>query len=212
MTASLAYRNNEAAILAGDVPEKYKRILPYIPGRRILELGSAEGVLSLLLATEGRDVVAVEKSMERHQSAINLGGHWPHTFVEGGCVRFINARADEALGVLQPGIVDTLVAVRMIYYLRDQIDAVFAMIADKVPNVVLCGNKNRAGWWRQGIPDKEDGAVNYYASADGMRDVLTRHGYEITKEVTDGDPIVVGSRQHLVAQPSGNTVQDSAGS
>ena len=49
MTGSLAFRKNEAAIRRGEVPDKYTRLLPYITGERILEIGSAEGVLALLL-------------------------------------------------------------------------------------------------------------------------------------------------------------------
>ena len=70
----------------------------------------------------------------------------------------------------------------------------FAAAAEHIPNVVLCGNGNRAARWKAGQPNDHDRADNYYASADGMRDVLTRHGYEIAAEVLDGDPIVAGRR------------------
>ena len=40
---SLAYRKARAEIWAGQVPEKYTRLLPYIEGSPILEIGSAEG-------------------------------------------------------------------------------------------------------------------------------------------------------------------------
>ena len=47
---SLEYRKNKDAIKQGQIPSKYTRLLPFIAGDRILELGAAEGVLSLLLA------------------------------------------------------------------------------------------------------------------------------------------------------------------
>lgn len=187
MTASLAYRKNETAILRGDVPEKYLRILPHIFGQRILEIGSAECVLALLLAKQGKQVIAVEKSYDRHMAGINLQKEWG---VKG--VRHVNGPINCHLDLLNG--IDTLVAVRSIYYLRDDLDRVFAEVAKQVPSVVLCGNKNRAQWWRDGIPNRNDRADNYYASHEGMTDLLTRHGYRIKTVVEEGDPIVVGER------------------
>lgn len=187
MTGSLAYRKNEAAIMRGVVPEKYTRLLPHIPGERIIEFGSAEGVLALLLAKAGKSVIAVEKQPERHEAARNLAKAWGVTGV-----RFVRGSITDRLRLLKGQ--DTLVAVRAIYYLRDELDEVFTKVAESVPNVVLCGNANRASWWRQGIPDKKDGPLNYYASAEGMRALLERHGYAIVAEETEGDPIVVGRK------------------
>lgn len=191
MTHSLAYRKNEPAILRGDVPAKYTRLLPHIPGERILEIGSAEGVLACLLSRSGKVVAALERSRERHDAAIRLSEAWAERFPCPSPTFFcgdITGRFDLLDGI------DTLVAVRMIYYLREHLDEVFSEIAAKVPNVVLCGNLNRARWWFDGVPNKVGGPDNYYASAAGMRDLLTRHGYEIATEVLDGDPIVVGRR------------------
>lgn len=184
MTASLCFRKNEAAIMAGDVPEKYTRLLPHIPGERILEIGSAEGVLALLLAKEGREVTALERKAERHEAAQRLRDNWGFSGV-----RFICGDIRNNLFLLEG--VETLVAVRMIYYLGDELDEVFAK---PVPNIVLCGNKNRAQWWRDGIPNRNDLADNYYASHEGMTDLLLRHGYKIKTVIEEGDPIVVGER------------------
>jgi hypothetical protein len=186
VTASLAYRKNEAAILRGDVPEKYLRLLPYIPGDRILEIGSAEGVLALLLAKQGKQVTALERNPERHEAAQHLRDAWG---MDINGPRFIQGDAAGNLHHLQGK--DTLVAIRMIYYLGDALGTVFAEAAKHVPNVVLCGNGNRAQRWRQGITE-ETKADNYYASREGMVDLLTRHGYRIEKVVAEGDEIVVG--------------------
>lgn len=187
MTGSLAYRTNEAAILRGDVPEKYLRILPHVPAGKVLELGSAEGVLALLLARQGNEVVALERNSDRHAAAQSLAAAWGV-----GAVEFINGDITDRLANCLFHGVDTLVAVRMIYYLRETIDAVFAEVAKHIPNVVLCGNRNRADNWRAGRPHKPLGEFNRYAAREGMRDLLERHGYRIEKEVTDGDEIVVG--------------------
>lgn len=189
MTGSLAYRKHEAAILRGEIPEKYLRILPHIPGKRVLELGSAEGVLALLLAKQGREVIALERSPERHEAAQVLRDAWG---MEVSGPRFICGDIRDNLDRLED--VDTLLAVRMIYYLRDDLDAVFKAVAKSVPNVVLCGNRNRADRWRKGEPDEPRGPFNKYASREGMKDLLTRHGYRIATEVTEGDEIVVARR------------------
>lgn len=195
MTGSLAYRKNEAAILRGEVPEKYTRLLPYIPAGRIVELGSAEGVLSLLLAKRGDDITAVERQRERHQSALRLRDAWLRGGLlnEASATRHVLGEAHDFVDLLAPEAFDVLVAVRVIYYFGADLDCIFASLAEKIPAVVLCGNKNRAAMWRQGIPDKE-GVTNYYASAEGMRALLERHGYSIVQEETEGDPIVVGRK------------------
>lgn len=183
---SLAYRKHEAAILRGDVPEKYLRLLPFITGDKILEIGSAEGVLALLLAKNGKKVTALERQADRHETAQFLRDWWGLK----NNPRFICGDILDNLDRLKG--VETLVAIRMIYYLRDDLDTVFAEVAKHVPNVVLCGNKNRAERWRKGIVDPTSNADDKYASREGMKDLLTRHGYKIVKEVTEGDEIVVG--------------------
>jgi SAM-dependent methyltransferase len=192
VTGSLAYRKNEAAILRGEVPEKYLRLLPFIPGQRILEIGSAEGVLALLLARIGREVTALEKSEERHESALQLYGEWLAREKNFRAPTFVNGEIGSNLGLLKDK--DTLVAVRMIYYLGDAIDDIFAEVGRQVENVVLCGNGNRAARWRRGIQE-ETKADNYYASREGMRELLKRHGFEIVNEVFEGDEIVIGRQR-----------------
>jgi hypothetical protein len=190
VTGSLAYRKNEAAILAGDVPEKYTRLLPYIPGERILEIGSAEGVLALLLARSGKRVTALERSIERHDTAQQLYAEWDAREGNFMAPRFINGDILANLGLLEGH--DTLLAVRSIYYLGTGLDAVFVAAAKCVRNIVLCGNKNRAARWRAGTPDEPLGDMNRYAAREGMTELLERHGYQITQVVNEGDEIVVG--------------------
>jgi SAM-dependent methyltransferase len=184
VTGSLAYRKNEAAILRGEVPEKYTRILPFIAGNRIIEAGSAEGVLACLLAKQGRAVTAIEANLDRHAAAISLSRRW------GVEAEFLNARIEDSLDRLSNA--DCFLAVRAIYYWGAHLDTVFAAVAESVPTVVLCGNRNRADAWREGRPHAPLGEMNRYAALEGMKDVLARHGYRITEEVTDGDEIVVG--------------------
>lgn len=185
MTGSLAYRKNERAILKGHVPEKYTRLLPFIPGERIVEAGSAEGVLACLLARRGCEVIAIERNAERHADAVALAALW------GVEASFVNGGIEDCIAEIDEG--DAFVAVRAIYYWGEHLDAVFSAVAQRFPVVVLCGNKNRAAQWRQGI--RYAGKVDqYYASQEGMRALLERHGYSIVQEETGGDPIVVGRK------------------
>jgi protein-L-isoaspartate O-methyltransferase len=196
---SLAYRKHREAIQRGIIPAKYERLLDLVPGDRILELGAAEGVLSLLLAERKRKVYAVELRKERHQEALALQELWR---TQGRDV----SRCEMVLGDLREHYdllakVDTLVGVRSIYYLRDQVRAVFSEVGKHVRNVVLCGNKNRAKLYfdTKGQPGDTLGHFNFYASIDGMREVLEDNGYTIEKVISEGDPIVIGVRDDLNA-------------
>lgn len=185
--ASLAYRKARTAIWEGQVPEKYTRLLPYIEGSPILEIGSAEGVLALLLAKRGADVTALELREERHHEAMRLRKRWQayRCALRLGDIR-------EHLDLLKG--VETLVAVRAIYYLRSDAPAVIAFAATAgVRRVVLCGNRNRAA---QSVaqPESELGRFNRLASVPGMRELLEGAGYRIDKVIAEGDPIVVGLR------------------
>jgi hypothetical protein len=198
VTASLAYRKNESAIKRGAIPEKYTRLLPYIPGDRVLEVGSAEGVLALCLGRADlgakKEVTALERKAERHESAIALRSQWARAYRFTALPVFHCGDVSDHLDLLDG--VDTLVAVRMIYYLGDQLDSVFEQVARLIPNVVLCGNSNRANWYRSGVDMTDTKANNYYASREGMTELLKRHGYRIVQEgsVNKGDEVVVGRK------------------
>src|SRR4249920_3029677 len=83
-SGSLAYRANRKAIWRGDIPEKYTRLVDLVPGQRILELGAAEGVLSLLLAQKKEKVFALELKEERHEEARNLKTSWQERGLDVG--------------------------------------------------------------------------------------------------------------------------------
>lgn len=188
---SLSYRKNEAAILDGRVPEKYLRLLPYITGQTILEIGAAEGVLSLLLAQSGHVVTALEMQPSRHAAALDLQARWraKGRHVDG-CMMVCGDIRDH-LHLLVG--VDTFVAIRTIYHLGESIGDVFRAVSASasVTRVVLCGNPNRARLASRGDGDPYDA----YAGTEGMRDVLLRAGFRIDRIVSgEGDPIVTGHR------------------
>lgn len=192
---SLAYRKNRDAIWRGEIPEKYRRIIELVPGESVLELGSAEGVLSLLLAQRKQKVIALEMKTSRHEEALRLKAHWSKQGIDVGRCEMVPGRINDRLDLLQQ--VDTLLAVRSIYYLRDDIKDIFRTVGEHVENVVLCGNKNRARKYQiaNGNPDDALGKFNYYASLEGMEELLEGCGYEVVRTVPDGDPIVVGIRR-----------------
>lgn len=183
---SLAYRKNRDEIWEGKVPEKYTRLVPYITGKRVLEIGAAEGVLSLLLA-ETRDVIALEMRPERVAAGVALQDRWRKLGKPVDRCRFAIGDIRDRLELLEG--VDMIVAVRSIYYLREDVQAFVSQA--KVPQFLMCGNKNRAADWVRGSEDGL-GKYNFYASIEGMTLLLTTAGYEITTVVSEGDPIVIG--------------------
>ena len=195
-SGSLAYRSYKDAVWNGDVPEKYSRIVPYVAGERVLEIGAAEGVLALALARTKTHVIALEKHAQRHAEALELQAHLRERGVDVERCEMVVGDIREHFDLL-PGV-DTLVAVRMIYHLHEDIDKVFAQIARQVPNVVLCGNAGRG--CRAQSPDykpaNKTAEFDGYASGEGMCRLLEKHGYTIAQTVTKGDEIVVGAKTH----------------
>jgi SAM-dependent methyltransferase len=188
---SLAYRNNSGAIWRGEVPVKYTRLLDLVPGERVLELGAAEGVLALLLAQRKQKVLALELKQHRHEEALRLQAFWQQSGRDVARCEMVLGNIKDRFDLL--AAVDTLVAVRSIYHLREDIDLVFDAVGRQVKNVVLCGNRLRAQHYREGTPSTNgDGDFNYFASLEGMSALLEDRGYSIVRTIAEGDPIVIG--------------------
>lgn len=193
MTGSLHYRKNVDSIRNGGVPEKYTRLLPYIPGRKILEFGAAEGVQALLLAEQGREVIAVEASRERHEEALLLAGRWLKLGRKVATCTMIHGDIRNNLDLLKG--IETLVAIRTIYHLREDAPTIMAAAAAAgVEHIVLVGNKNRAYRYENGLTPHDDGLGewNRWSSLPGMKELLEGAGYRADVVVTEGDPIVTG--------------------
>lgn len=192
---SLEFRRNADLILRGKIPSKYTRLVDLVPGDRVLEIGAAEGVLALLLAGRKKEVIALELGEERHQWALRLQAHWASRGRDVGRCRMVQGDIRDHLDLLET--VDTLVAVRMIYYLQEDIEAVFEHVGRHVRNVVLCGNRGRARRSRDPNCKPRDAVdpFNGYASLEGMTSLLESCGYAVTPTLTDGDPVVVGVKR-----------------
>lgn len=196
MTGSLHYRKNEDAILNGTVPDKYTRLLPYIPGKKILEFGAAEGVQALLLSERGCEVTALEVNRERHEGALRLKDRWLGLGRSVQSCTMVHGDIRDRLDLLSG--VETLLAVRAVYYLRETGVAVMTHAAAAgVRNVVLCGNRNRAHRFENGLTPHDDGlgGWNKLSSITGMRELLEASGFAAEVTLNDGgDPIVTGRR------------------
>ena len=164
------------------------------PGQRILELGAAEGrAFPASRAEEGKGVCAGA------EGGAARGGPKSQGVLAGA--RSDVGRCEMVLGNIKEHLqllksVDTLLAVRSIYYLRGDLIDVFDAVGRHVPNVVLCGNRNRARKYAElhGNPDDPLGKDNYFATLEGMTSLLEGCGYTIVTIVADGDPIVVGAK------------------
>lgn len=184
--ASLAYRKHRQDIWSGKIPEKYLRVARHVTGRRVLELGSAEGVLAVTLGERGHAVTGVELRPERHAEAVRFIAHRRQASNVLLVCGDILQRLEVFVGI------DTLVAVRSIYYLRDQAPHVLRTArAAGVREVVLCGNRNRALQSAM-APESDLGRFNRLASIDGMTALLVDARYKVAEVVPEGDPIVVG--------------------
>lgn len=191
---SLAYRKNTDQIWRGEAPKKYTRLVPFITGPRVLEIGAAEGVLSLLLAEKGFTVTACERRTERHQEALQLQVRWKNLGRKVDSCEMMLADITKRPDLFQN--IDCFVAVRVMYHLRESARNVIAWAASAdVPRVVLCGNKNRAARFEAGVLEEPLGKHNYWSTIKGMSDLLTGADYKIERVISEGDPIVIGAHR-----------------
>ena len=189
--ASLAYRRHQQDIWNGRAPEKYTRILPYIVGHHVLEIGAAEGVLSLLMSARQlvHGVTALEQRRDRHEEGLRLQARWQGLGLDVSRCTMVHGNV---LGYESFAEYDVIVAVRAVYYLREKALSVLQKaFEDDVIRVVLCGNKGRQAHYRA-YPDSDLGRFNELASTEGMQSLLKQSGYHIELARDEGDPIVVG--------------------
>ena len=136
-------------------------------------MGAAEGTLALLLASQGRRVVGIEPNPDRASLAVQRSAA---AEPPAGRLSFIYGDIRDHLPLLQG--VDTFVGMRCIYYLRQDVGAVFDAIAENVPEVILTGNAEREARFvtgeRLGL-----GEFERYATLEGMIALLAPRGYKI---------------------------------
>ena len=190
---SIAFREYEDMLRKGEVPERYQRLLPYIKGDSVLEIGAAEGIFSLLLSRTKRRVLSVDITPARHEGAKKLQDLWLKAGYEHAAkCEYICGDIFERFDLLDG--VDTVVASRVIYYFQERLDDLMAAVAKKASHVVLVGNADRAEAWENRGDGMVIGKYAFYATTAGMTELLQRHGYTVTETVVIEDPVVVGAR------------------
>jgi len=190
---SIAFREYEEMLRKGEAPVRYQRLLPYIKGDSVLEIGAAEGIFSLLLTQTKRRVVSVDITPARHEGAKKLQDLWlqagdSHAAKCEYICGDIFERFDLLVGI------DTVVASRVIYYFQERLDDLMEAIAKNARHVVLVGNADRAEAWETRGDGMKIGKYAYYATTAGMTELLQKHGYTVTDTMMIEDPVVVGSR------------------
>jgi SAM-dependent methyltransferase len=191
------YRENADKITKGEVPARYLRIAKLVPGERVLEIGSADGTQSLVLARSKSLVCGVELMPMQFEEACELRKKW---IKNGEDVERCEFRNEDVLtSTIDLDGFDTVLMSRVLYHFRDSADAVLEKIAQsKVNNIVLVGCPIRERNWREhGVSGDVMGKYASLASQEGMESVLHEHDFHIVSSFSSekgDDPIVVASR------------------
>jgi len=192
---SVDYLAYEDLLKEGRLPEKFARILPLVEGDRILEVGSAEGILAMALTATKSKVTSLDITPARQEAGRKLQAEWINAGREE--VRrceFVCGDIFERFDLLAGA--DTVIASRVIYYFHEAMhDLIAACARNGVSGIVLVGNEYRAVAWEKENDGKELGRYAYYSTVAGMKELLEKHGYAVVKVISEGDPVVVGRLQ-----------------
>jgi hypothetical protein len=195
----IEYRKNKSEIARGVVPARYVRTAEKVPGQKILDIGSADGTLALVLAQSKQLVIGSELMRYRHRAALQTKNAWSQRGVPTDNVRFVNRSVKRIRPFLKE--VDTVVISRALYHFREDAFWLFRQI-EKSPNihhVALFGNREKEREWLT-TRGTNPGLGKYLALAtqNGMEDILTRHGFTIEASIPSTrteDPVVIGVRK-----------------
>jgi hypothetical protein len=189
---SLEYDAHRDRHWNGEIVETYQRLLPIIPGRSVVEIGAAEGIMSLSIALNKDRVRSIEITPVRHQRAVELRDRW----LELG-KPVSNCEMMMADVFADPTVIhgfDTLYASRVIYYFGERLEGFMQNVARSNRFVVFVGNESRQRAYRKGR-NKEVGEYAKYTSLEGLIELVSRHGYNVVNTINTGDPVVVGERR-----------------
>ena len=193
------FRKNKQQIALGNVPARYERTAELVPGKRVLDIGSADGTLALVLAQSKEKVIGAELMRYRHKTAQEMQRTWAKRGAKTDNVRFVNRGAKRVRPFLRE--VDTVVLSRALYHLRDDAFWLFAQI-ERIPtitHVALFGNRDKEREWFD-TKGEQPGLGKYLAlvAQEGMEDILKKHGFDIETSIASTeteDPIVIGVRR-----------------
>jgi SAM-dependent methyltransferase len=190
------FRKNRERIARGEVPERYQRTADLVPGSRVLDIGSADGTLALVLAQRKEFVIGAELMNYRHKTAQEMKSIWAKRGAKTENLRFVNRGVKRVRPFLKQ--VDTIVISRALYHLRDDAYWLFNQV-DRFPNikyVALFGNRTKEKEWLD-TGGSAPGLGQYLGLAGqvGMEEILTRHGFDIETSLASTDtedPVVIG--------------------
>jgi 2-polyprenyl-3-methyl-5-hydroxy-6-metoxy-1,4-benzoquinol methylase len=188
------YRKNVQLIEGGDVPERYKTLAKHVPGKSIVEIGAGECILSLYLASQGKEVWAVDLSRKRTKEGERIKKIWQEQGKPVEQCRIERGGTDKVIELLENA--DTLVAIHVMYHLEAKAVPFVKSIPANVKFIVMAGNRMRASQWQQNKgADDSMGKWNYYASIEGMKELVLEAGFEPSVIDSGGSPIVIGERR-----------------
>ena len=199
MTYQSYFDENKEAISRGEAPVRYHEIAEIVPGDRVLEIGSADGTQSLVLAEKKQAVHGLELMPQQFETSLELKDAWLALGKKVENCQFHKGDIGSNFELLAD--VDTVLASRVIYHLRAGIVPFFEKIekSGHIKNLVLIGCPRREKKWSQfGETGDSMGRYAYYASLEGMIDVATKYGFEVVvsnPSSEDRDPVVVARRQ-----------------
>ena len=127
---------------------KFERLIPILPGNSVVEIGAAEGILSLTLSPYKEKVLAIDIAPIRHQRGLKLKERWLELGKPVQNCEMILADIFSKPEVLQG--FDTLVASRVIYYFGDRLDEFMEHVRMNVRFVCFVGNETRAKLYKKG--------------------------------------------------------------
>lgn len=193
------FRKNREQIALGDVPDRYKRTASYVPGKRVLDIGSADGTLALFLAQSKEFVIGAELMRYRHKTAQEMQRTWASRGARTDNLKFVNRGVKRVKPLLNE--VDTIVLSRTLYHLRDDAFWLFKELerSENIEYVALFGNRDKEKEWFD-TDGNQPGLGKYLALASkhGMEELLTNHGFSIETSIASTeteDPIVIGARR-----------------
>lgn len=184
------FREYHEMISGGEIPPRYSRLVPFISGSSILDVGCGEGLLPLVLAKPAK-VVGIDISPKRVEIANDLL-NGPYS-AKKGFVSFISGDAIQY--ICTSPLPETVVMNRVLYHFAQDVllvrDALRKSTAVKA--VVLVGNNAKKNLTAS---EHDLGKWVHYSTVEGMSKFLNEAGFTNVKivEISDSDPIVIGSR------------------
>ncbi len=193
-----SFRDNKSDIFNGILPERYEELSRLIPGRRILDVGSADGTLSLHLSGDRDFVYGLEPSTPRYKTALKLQEVWRRSSDLYGNCQFLNFGVMDRPEILAD--VDTVIFIRVLYHLGPGAAEVMKLIgvAANIRRVVLCGNRVKEERLERGEELAALGPHAMLATEAGMVQFLNDHDFEVEaihRLETTGDCLLVGVRK-----------------